>query len=234
MGVPVSHVLISTCLNGQREFNSSTAESLLALMKELLAYRDYFAGFRFAGQSSKMSARYWSTSMRVSRAGCGPRGSKGGSMTDQQIKNEHRDRVVHACRLAINHAALLCGAMTQFVERLTSEDALNRPENLRKIEDCVFKLDSAELHLIQAVEKLYEMHRKKKQVAQHHYADLLILLWNGVGDCLDRSAGFSGPLQSGEQSYHEQVVLPLIQESLQIFKAQQRNLRNEANLAGCN
>jgi hypothetical protein len=44
MNIPVSHVLISTCLNGQREFNSSTAESLLALMKELLALRDYFSG----------------------------------------------------------------------------------------------------------------------------------------------------------------------------------------------
>jgi hypothetical protein len=154
-------------------------------------------------------------------------------MTDQQIKDEHRERVVHACRLAINHAALLCGAMTGFIERLTSDEAMDRPDSRVKIEDCKFKLDSAELHLIQAVEKLYEMHRKKKQVAQHHYADLLMLCWNGVGDCLDRrnGAGFNGPLQSGEQRYHDEVVLPLIKQSVEIFKAAQRNLKNEAKAA---
>jgi hypothetical protein len=44
MGVPVSHALISTCINGQRTFNPSTAENLLSLMGELLALRDYFSG----------------------------------------------------------------------------------------------------------------------------------------------------------------------------------------------
>jgi hypothetical protein len=44
MNIPVSHVLISTCLNGQRAFNPSTAESLLALMKELFALQGYFSG----------------------------------------------------------------------------------------------------------------------------------------------------------------------------------------------
>jgi hypothetical protein len=151
-------------------------------------------------------------------------------MTDQQIKNEHRDRVVHACRLAINHAAALCGAMEGFVERLTSDDAFGRPDSLVKIEECKFKLDSAELHLIQAVEKLYELHRKKKQVAPHQYTDLLMLLWNGVGDCLDRrnGAGFNGPLQSGEQKYHDEVVMPLIKQSFEAFRADQRESRKQA------
>jgi len=157
-------------------------------------------------------------------------------MTDQQIKSEHRDRVVHACRLAINHAALLCGAMQGFVERLTSDEAFGRPDSLVKIEDCKLGLDSAELHLILAVEKLYKIHRKKKQVDHHHYNDLLVLLWNGVGDRLDRrnGAGLNGPLQSGEQKYQNEIVMPLIQKSFEIFKAAQRNLRNESKVAANN
>ena len=157
-------------------------------------------------------------------------------MTDQQIKDEHRVRVVHACRLAVNHAALLCGAMTDFVERLTSEEALNRPDSRVKIEECKYKLDSAELHLILAVEKLYSLQRTKKAVDRHHYAELLTLCWSGVGDCLDRrnDGDLGGPLQSGEQRYQNEVVLPLIQESFEIFKAAQRNLRNEAKLAASN
>jgi hypothetical protein len=151
-------------------------------------------------------------------------------VTDQQSKNEHRERIVHACRLAINHAALLCGAMSGFVERLTSDEALDRPDSLVKIEDCVLKLDSAELHLIQAVEKLYELHRKKKQVDHHHYADLLMLCWNGVGDCLDRrnDASFNGPLQSGEQTFQNEVVLPLIKQSFETFRVEQKELKKQA------
>jgi len=153
-------------------------------------------------------------------------------MTDQQIKNEHRDRVIHACRLAINHAGRLCGAMQGFVERLTSDEAFGRPDSLVKIEDCKFKLDSAELHLIQAVEKLYGLHRKKKSLDHHHYTDLLMLLWHGVGDCLDRrnGAGFNGPLQSGEQKYQDEVVLPLIKQSFETFRADQRELKKQTSL----
>jgi hypothetical protein len=160
-----------------------------------------------------------------------------GFVTEEQIKDEHRERVVHACRLAVNHAALLCGAMTAFVERLTSDDALSRPDSLVKVEDCKLKLDDAELHLILAVEKLYRLHRTKKQVGQAHYLDLLTFCWNGVGECLDRRndqskwEGFDGPFQSGEQKYQHDVVLPLIRESLEIFRAQQRILRSEAKVA---
>jgi hypothetical protein len=149
-----------------------------------------------------------------------------------KINLEHRERVVHACRLAINHAAVLVGAMHGFVERLTSDDALGRPDSLVKIEECKLKLDSAELHLIEAVEKLYEMHRKKKQVAQHHYADLLMLCWNGVGDCLDRRNGedFNGPLQRGEQKFQDEVVLPLIKQSFETFRADQRELKKQTTV----
>ena len=153
-------------------------------------------------------------------------------MTGQQIKIEHRDRVIHACRLAINHAALLCGEMSGFVERLTSDEALTRPDSLEKIESCKLGLDSAELHLIQAVEKLYGLHRKKKSLDHHHYTDLLMLLWHGVGDCLDRrnGAGFNGPLQSGEQKYHDEVVLPVIKQSFEKFRADQRELQKQASV----
>jgi len=151
---------------------------------------------------------------------------------ERKINVEHRDRIVHACRLAINHAALLCGPMSGFVERLTSDEALDRRDSLDKIESCELGLDSAELHLIQAVEKLYKLHRMKKAVDRHHYADLLMLLWNGVGDCLDRrnGAGFNGPLQSGEQKYHNEIVLPLIKQSFEKFRADQRELKKQTTV----
>jgi hypothetical protein len=43
MNIPVSHALISICLNGKREFNPYTAEALTNLVKELQALRDYFS-----------------------------------------------------------------------------------------------------------------------------------------------------------------------------------------------
>src|ERR1700730_19237235 len=44
MDVPVSHSLISSVFRGERAFNSSTAEAMLSLLKELLGLRDYFSG----------------------------------------------------------------------------------------------------------------------------------------------------------------------------------------------
>lgn len=43
MDIPVSHSLISLCLGGKREFNSSTSQKLSELLQELLALRDYFS-----------------------------------------------------------------------------------------------------------------------------------------------------------------------------------------------
>jgi hypothetical protein len=48
MGIQVSHVLISTCLNGTREFNYSTGERLGDLLKELLELREYYKDFPFS------------------------------------------------------------------------------------------------------------------------------------------------------------------------------------------
>jgi hypothetical protein len=160
-------------------------------------------------------------------------------MTAQEIKNEHRDRVVHACRLAISHAALLCESMREFIEEVTGEDALSRPETtLVKIKNAKRKAESGtrvELNLLLAVEKLYRLKAKQTWIIGSEFQGLLLTCWNGVAEVLDRENeakyhtrwdGYSGPLTVGEQKYHEEIVLPLIQQSFQTARAAEKELRD--------
>jgi hypothetical protein len=56
MSVPVSHSLISSVFRGERAFNSSTADALLSLLKELLGLRDYFSGVPIAWDAGERIA----------------------------------------------------------------------------------------------------------------------------------------------------------------------------------
>jgi hypothetical protein len=162
-------------------------------------------------------------------------------MDRKQINLEHRERIVHACSLAINHAALLCESMREFVEEVTTEDALSRAEiSLVKIKNAKRELENAgrrvELNLLLAVEKLYRLHGKQISVSGRDFQDLLLLCWNAVAEVLDRQNeakyhtiwdGYSGPLTVGEQKYHEEVVMPLIQQSFERLRIEEKEMKNE-------
>ena len=167
-------------------------------------------------------------------------------MEKQQISAEHRERVTHACRLAINHAALLCASMRGFVAEATSKEVMDRTNSLRKMRklrqagearyrDSKRSLTKAETNLILAVEKLFHLHAKQTWVSGRDFQDLLLLCWNGVAEVLDREneakhhkrwEANCGPLTLVEQTYHEKVVLPLIQGSFEAAWAANKELRN--------
>jgi hypothetical protein len=49
-------------------------------------------------------------------------------MDQEQLKLEHKERVTHACTLAIHHAALLCSESTrEFVTGMTTAESLAKP-----------------------------------------------------------------------------------------------------------
>ena len=147
-------------------------------------------------------------------------------MNHDEINSVHRQQVIDASRLAINHAALLCEPMRQFCEDATTKEALDRPESLVKIKKMKRKLEDAgmrvELSLLLAVEKLYRLHGKRKSVIGRDFQDLLLHCWHGVAEALDRD-GYAGPVTAGEQNFQEEFVLPLIQQSFETARAAEKN-----------
>jgi hypothetical protein len=147
----------------------------------------------------------------------------------QEFRVEHRERVTHACTLAIQHAALLVSeSVREFARVMTSTEALDRAtSSLAKIRKQKRGLEGAELNLILAVEKLYRLHATQGWVNGRVFNGLLTLCWNGVGERLDMD-NFArgerpppndyggGPLQAGEQKYQTEVVMPLIRASFEI------------------
>jgi hypothetical protein len=142
-------------------------------------------------------------------------------MDQDQIKIEHRQRIVEALVLGIRHTALLCPPIREFVEEVTSKDALDQMD-LRKIKDRKRGLAKAEQNLLLAVEGLYRLHASNAWIASRDYEGLLILLWHGVAETLDMD-NFAkgehytgdGPLQEGEQRYHSAIIRPLVQSAFE-------------------
>jgi hypothetical protein len=164
-------------------------------------------------------------------------------MDREQIRLEHKERVTQAGALAINHAALLVGeSVREFVAELTEKNALNRADVLGRIKQFTKVLPNhpaltkPEQNLLLAVEKLHHIN-SSASMRSGDFEGLLVILWNGVGECLDREQyangeGYDGdgPLQSGEQHFHDEVVRPLIQSSVEMVREAEERFKQERKL----
>ena len=161
-------------------------------------------------------------------------------MDREQINSEHKERVIHACILAINHAALLVGEpVRQVVGQLTERSALGVADVFKNIKQLTKMfhhqtLTKAEQNLWLAVEKLHHIHSSSASISSRDFEGLLVLLWNGVGECLDierftkgEPYEGDGPLLSGEQKFHGEVVRPLILSSVEIVREEEKRFKQE-------
>jgi hypothetical protein len=120
--------------------------------------------------------------------------------------------------MAIQHTALLCPSLSEFVAEITTEDALRRAD-FKKIRERKH-LTKAEHNLLLAVEKLYSIHSSNAWIVSRDFEGILFLLWHGVAEVCDlenfaKGAYFSGdgPLQEEEQRHQSAVTRPMIQSA---------------------
>jgi hypothetical protein len=146
-------------------------------------------------------------------------------MTDQeQLKHEHRDRVVSACALAIRHAALLLSpAMQKYADEVIRNDDPWKHHGRKP------QARGPELSLISALEKLSDLRKTHAWVRQGHYIGLLTDCWCGVAERRDNELrNRDGSLGLAEQEYQQTVVKPLIQQSFETLWAAQAELKKSA------
>jgi hypothetical protein len=152
----------------------------------------------------------------------------------EQLKYEHRDRVVDACALAIRHAALLLSPeMQAFADEIILKD------NPQKIGQRKREAHGVDLRLIYALERLSRLRRTEAWVSQRHYLDLLTACWCGVAEEMDRQRfregkreGEGDALRVAEQAYQQTVVKPLIEASFRTMWDEQDKLKKSAKNFG--
>jgi hypothetical protein len=143
-------------------------------------------------------------------------------MPDQeQLKFEHRDRVVDACGLAIKHAALLLSpAMQQYA------DEIIRNNDPWKRQCKKPQAHGSELSLLYALKNLSSLRKTNAWVSQRHYIGVLHLCWCGVAELRDKELrNLDGSLGLAEQEFQQTVVKPLIQKSFETLWAAQAALK---------